>query len=291
VLFAKQRFMNITLDRASQEALFHLPDNDGAFPRPLRQHLEALGARRPAIVLAFPPKAAGTFLRAAAIKATGGELLRIVYAQGARDAQIYLPTLVAYYLGGFCTGPMVTHIHMQAFPANVAFLKAFGIRPSVMIRSIPDMLASYWDMLEASDDALQQGINCTIPADFRDLAADRKADFLVDVLAPWYAGYYATWLEHAHRDADVCVLNYSEFVTSPAVTLETILKHAGVPRTLEECQAAIDATWAERSGHRFNEGVEGRGHQYFAMQHLERIARLLSYYPATATMRGELIGL
>jgi hypothetical protein len=242
-------------------------------------------------VLAFPPKAAGTFLRAAAIKATGGELLRIVYAQGARDAQPYLPTLVAYYLGGFCTGPMVTHIHMQAFPANVAFLKTFGIRPSVMIRSIPDMLASYWDMLEASDDALQQGINCTIPADFRSLAADRKADFLIDVLAPWYAGYYATWLEHADRDADVSVLSYSEFVTSPAVTLEAILKHAGVPRTLEECQAAIDATWAERSGHRFNEGVEGRGHQYFAMHHLERIARLLSYYPATAAMRADLIGL
>jgi hypothetical protein len=259
--------MNITLDRASQEALFDLPNNDGVFPQPLRQHLEALGARRPAIVL------------------------RIVYAQGARDAQPYLPTLVAYYLGGFCTGPMVTHIHMQAFPANVAFLKTFGIRPSVMIRSIPDMLASYWDMLEASDDALQQGINCTIPADFRSLAADRKADFLIDVLAPWYAGYYATWLEHADRDADVSVLSYSEFVTSPAVTLEAILKHAGVPRTLEECQAAIDATWAERSGHRFNEGVEGRGHQYFAMHHLERIARLLSYYPATAAMRADLIGL
>jgi hypothetical protein len=283
--------MNISLDRTAQEALFNLPNNDGVFSEELQGYLGALGARRPAIVLAFPPKAAGTFLRAAAIKATGGELLRIVYAQGARDAQLYLPTLVAYYLGGFCTGPMVTHIHMQAFPANVAFLKAFGIRPSVMIRSIPDMLASYWDMLEASDDALLQGINCTIPPDFRSLPADRKADFMVDVLGPWYAGYYATWLECAERDADVCVLNYSSFVASPAATLEKLLQHAGAPRTLADCQAAIDATWAERRGHRFNEGVEGRSHRYFAMRHLERIGKLLSYYPATTAMRGELIGL
>jgi hypothetical protein len=283
--------MNISLDRTAQEALFHLPDNDGVFSGEQQRYLGALGARRPAIVLAFPPKAAGTFLRAAAIRATGGELLRIVYAQGARDAQLYLPTLVAYYLGGFCTGPMVTHIHMQAFPANVSVLQAFGIRPVVMMRSIPDMLASYWDMLERSDDALRQGLNCTIPPDFRSMGADRKADFLIDVLGPWYAGYYATWLDHAAQSDDVCLLNYPDFVHAPAATLETLLKHAGVPRTLEECQAAIDATWAERSGHRFNEGVEGRGHQYFAMRHLERIGRLLSYYPATATMRGELIGL
>ncbi|MDB5733644.1 MAG: hypothetical protein JWP16_2460 [Alphaproteobacteria bacterium] len=283
--------MNISLDRAAQEALFNLPNNDGVFPGELQRYLGTLGARRPAIVLAFPPKAAGTFLRAAAIKATGGELLRIVYAQGARDAQLYLPTLVAYYLGGFCEGPMVSHIHMQAFPANVSVLQAFGIRPVVMIRSIPDMLASYWDMLERSDDALRQGINCTIPPDFRDLPADRKADFLIDVLGPWYAGYYATWLEHAAQNDDVCVLRYCDFVQAPAATLETLLKHCGVPRTPEECQAAIDATWAERGRHRFNEGVEGRSHQYFAMRHLERIGRLLSYYPATTALRGELIGL
>ncbi len=176
--------MNISLDRAAQEALFNLPNNDGVFSGELQGYLGALGARRPAIVLAFPPKAAGTFLRAAAIKATGGELLRIVYAQGGRDAQLYLPTLVAYYLGGFCEGPMVTHIHMQAFPANISVLQAFGIRPVVMIRSIPDMLASYWDMLEGSDDALRQGLNCTIPPDFRNMGADRKADFLIDVLGP-----------------------------------------------------------------------------------------------------------
>ena len=155
--------MDIVLDRAAQEAMFDLPSNEGVYPDALRAYLGALGAKRPAVVLAFPPKAAGTFLRAAVIQATGGELLRTVYAQGARDAQPYLPTFIAYYLGGFCRGPLVTHIHMQAFPANVSFLEAFGIRPIIMIRSIPDMLASYWDMLEGNEAALQQGINCTIP--------------------------------------------------------------------------------------------------------------------------------
>jgi hypothetical protein len=283
--------MNITLDRTAHEAMFDLPDNDGVFPERLRAYLGVLGQKRPALILAFPPKAAGTFLRAAAIKATGGELLRIVYAQGSRDAQFYLPTLIAYYLGGFCAGPLVSHVHMQVFAPNISVLEAFGIRPVIMIRSIPDMLASYWDMLERSS-AQHQGINCTIPADFRDMPADRKADFLVDIVGPWYAGYYATWLDYARqKPGRVCALAYADFVNQPAATLETLLLHAGIPRTQAQCQAAIDAVWKERAGHRFNEGVEGRSHQYFSIRHFERIGRMLSYYPSTVLSRAELVGL
>jgi hypothetical protein len=283
--------MEILLDRTAQEAMFELPDNDGVFPERLRAYLGALGTKRPAIFLAFPPKAAGTFLRAAAVKATGGELLRTVYAQGSRDGQPYLPTFIGYYLGGFCTGPLVTHVHMQAFPPNISVLEAFDIRPIIMTRGIPDMLASYWDMLERST-AQNQGLNCTIPPDFRQLPADRKADFLVDVIGPWYASYYATWLDYAGRQSGrVCTLAYSDFIKQPAETLEKLLRHAGVPRSRAECQAAIDAVWEARNDHRFNEGTEGRSHQYFSIRHFERIGKMLSYYPSTTLQRAELIGL
>jgi hypothetical protein len=283
--------MDISLDQAALAAVFDLPDNDGAFSEAQRAYLGALGARRPAILLAFPPKAAGTFLRSAAIRATDGELLRVTYAQGSRDAQPYLPTFIAYYLGGFCGGPLVTHVHLQAFPPNMSILEAFDIRPVIMIRSIPDMLASYWDMLERSS-AQNQGINCTIPIDFRQMPADRKADFLIDVVGPWYAGYYATWLDYAQRrPGRVCALTYSDFLKKPAPTLVVLLQHAGVTRSQAECQVAIDAVWKERNEHRFNEGAEGRSHQYFSVCHFERIGRMLSYYPSTVLNRAELIGL
>jgi len=283
--------MQITLDGNAHAALFDLPDNDGAYSREQREYLGALGARRPAIVLAFPPKAAGTFLRTAAVKATGGDVLRLGYAQGSRDAQLYLPTLIAYYLGGFCAGPLVAHIHMQAFPANISLLEALGIRPVIMLRGIADMLASYWDMLERST-AANQGINCTIPGDFREITPQRKADFLIDVIAPWYAGYYATWLDYARRAGDrVLLLDYSEFRNDPAGSLVRLLAHAGVPRDLPQCQAAIDAAWQERHGLRFNEGVDGRGYRYFSLGHMERLNHLLSYYPATEPWRAELAGL
>jgi hypothetical protein len=283
--------MQISLDKSAVDAVFELPDNDGVFPEQLRAYLGGLGSKRPAIVLAFPPKAAGTFLRAAAIRATGGELLRVNYAQGSRDTQPYLPTFIAYYLGGFCAGPLVTHIHMQALPPNTSFLEAFDIRPIIMVRSIPDCLASYWTMLDRSV-ARHQGVNCTIPEDFRELPADRKADFLIDIIGPWYAGFYATWLEYAQRESDrVCVLSYSDFLKEPAASLEKLLRHAGVPRPPAVCQAAIDAVWAERNDHRFNEGREGRGQEFFAIRHMERIGKMLSYYPSTWAMRADLMGL
>jgi hypothetical protein len=79
-------------------------------------------------------------------------------------------------------------------------------------------------------------------------------------------------------------------VNQPATTLETLLRHAGISRSEAECQAAIDAIWAQRNDHRFNEGVEGRSHHYFSVRHFERLARMLSYYPSTASSRVELLG-
>jgi hypothetical protein len=203
-----------------------------------------------------------------------------------------MPTFIAYYLGGFCAGPMVAYIHMQAFPANMSFLEIFGIRPIIMIRSIPDMLASYWTMLESDEKSLSEGLNCTIPPDFRTLRADRKQDFLIDMIAPWYAGYYATWLDYARREADrVCVLNYGDFLKRPAATLESLLAHAGVPRPLPECQTAIDAVWEEAMPIVSRRAWRGRSYQFFSMRHFEKIGNMLNHYPVTVDRRAELMGL
>ena len=66
----------------------------------IARYLCELGQARPSVVLAFPPKAAGTYLRSAAISAVGGQLVRTVQAQGGRDATFYLPTFILYYTRG-----------------------------------------------------------------------------------------------------------------------------------------------------------------------------------------------
>ncbi|MGD0190092.1 MAG: hypothetical protein ABSD74_05080, partial [Rhizomicrobium sp.] len=134
-------------DSLAVRAAFAQPDNNGEFTGEFGAYLAELSARRGAVVFTFPPKAAGTFLRTAAITAIDGQLMRIAHAQGGRDGQPYLPLLVGYYSGLMGEKTLVTHIHMLALPANRRLIEVFDLRPIAMMRSIPDMLASYWDML------------------------------------------------------------------------------------------------------------------------------------------------
>ena len=282
--------MNANLDGNAINAAFAQPNFDGSYPAGLGEYLNALGARRPVVLFAFAPKAAGTFLRSAAIDAIGGQLVRITHAQGGRDAQLYLPILIQYYMGGVCEGPLVAHVHMQALPANRHFLEILGIRPIIMLRSIPDMLASYWDMLMQSPQARAEGLNCLIPPDFADFPDAAKADFMIDIVAPWYVSYYATWLDYvAEAPGETCLLRYADMRSDPAAVLESALWHAGLPHTRDECRAALDIAWKGRSGLRFNRGVSGRGKTYFTSDHLDRLARMLSYHPVLAEYAAELL--
>jgi hypothetical protein len=272
--------MPANLDPNAIGAAFAQPNNDGSFTGDFADYLAGLGRRRPAIVFAFPPKAAGTFLRTAAVIAIDGQLMRIVHAQGERDAQPYLPLLVSYYLGGMTDKTLVTHVHMQALQANRHFLEAFGLKPIIMVRSIPDMLASYLDMLETDDAALADGLNSHFPPHFRTLQTEEKADYLIDILGPWYVGYYATWLEYAQSSpARVCVLHYHDLLRTPDLLLAKALAHTGLPRPRELCRAAIEDVWREKALLRFNHGQSARGQAYFSEAQRARIRRMLSYYP------------
>lgn len=281
--------MEIELGSAALNALFAQPRIDGKFEGDLAKVARDLGRRRPVVLFAFPPKSAGTYFRAAAMFATGGELVRIVHAEGGRDPAPYLPTLVAYYLGGVTTGPLVTHIHMQATTGNRHFLDAFDIRPVVMMRSVPDMLASLWDMVEA-DPRTPFGLSFLVPEEFPNMSRPHKADFFIDMMGPWYAAYFASWL-HYHEDhpEKVCVLQYRDFKEDPADALECALEHAGVARSYDECEAALQKAWVNREKFRYNRGVNGRGGDYFSEDQIQRVARMLSHYDVIEPYMDELL--
>jgi hypothetical protein len=282
--------MAVNLDKSAVDAAFSQPDSDGTFSGAFGEYLGKLAQRRPVLLFAFAPKAAGTFLRTAAIAATGGQLVRVVHAQGGRDAQPYLPVFIYYYYGGVCEAPMVVHMPMQALPGNRNFIEALGLKPIVMLRSIPDMLASLCDMLASDEDARRDSINCKIPEAFPAFDKERRADFLIDMIAPWYASYFATWLEFAAAKPEtVCLLRYADMIAQPAEVLARALSHAGLEKPLDICRAAIAGTWDERGALRFNKGVAGRGREYFSPAHFARIERMLANFSALDGWHGELL--
>lgn len=281
----------ITLSSELAQAVFDLPRIDGEFRAETFRALNELSQGQRAVLLAFPPKSAGTFFTQAVIGAANGTLVRLGHALGGRDTQPYLPTLIAYYSGSLAGKVMVTLAHMQALPANIHMLEAFGIRPIIMMRSIPDMLASYCDMLDKDAEARNLGLNCLIPPGFETLPAGAKADFAADILAPWYASYFATWLGYAQRaPGQVYILHYRDFRTDPAYALECALEHAGILREPEICEAAVAQAWSVRGSLRFNRGERGRGRNYLGPQHLAQIERMLRHYPDLVPHLDELLG-
>lgn len=277
------------LDQNAIRAVFALAASDGGFDPDFAAYLATIRHNRPVLLLAFAPKAAGTFLRGAAIEATGGQLVRISHAQGGRDAQPYLPLFVNYLTGGVCEGPMVAHAHMQGFAANRRFCEAFDLKPIVMLRSISDMLASTRDMLDADPQARIDSLNCQVPEDFSARGAEEKSDFLIDMYAPWYVSYFASWLDYAQSDARVLLVDFSAFKADPAAVLARMLDHAGLAQPLEVCRAALDGVWRERQSLRFNKGVAGRGRDYFSPEHFARLERMMARYPVLASMRDALL--
>jgi hypothetical protein len=270
-------------------AAFSPPNCDGSFDPEFADYLNDLGATRPSVVLAFAPKAAGTYLRSACVAAVGGALVRTVHAQGGRDASFYLPTFLLYYAGGFPARPLITHVHMQALPANRHLIEALGLKPVIMIRSIPDMLASYADMLDGDSLSPDNWLNMRIPENFPSLGDAAKADFIIDRMAPWYVSYFSTWLEYAKADSRVLILDYDEFRADPDATLMTLLAHSGLPRSRQECRRALDAVWEDRSEFRFNKGVSGRGRARFTPAQVARLERQIDFYPDLAAMKKRLI--
>jgi sulfotransferase family protein len=278
--------MTIPLEAA--DAAFAPLAVDGSFDPNTARYLNALGRARPSIVLAFPPKVGGTYLRTAAITAADGQLVRTVHAQGGRDACFYLPILLRYYAGGIPGYPLVTHVHMQALPANRRIMEALDLRPVIMMRSLPDILMSYLDELES--DALEphKWLNIRVPDSYPHLDDEAKADFVIDMMTPWYVSYFSTWLDYARTDPRVLVLDYDDFRDDPAEALEQLLAHSRMPRPYAHCQAVLDALWQERTNFRYNKGVSGRGRLRFSAAQMERLKRQVDYYPDLAPVRERL---
>jgi hypothetical protein len=267
------------LDNEAIQTVFAPPDPDGRFKGPLLDYMRAVGARRNILLLAFAPKSAGTFFRAAAIYAVEGQLVRFNHALGGRDGRPYLPTVLACLLDDSAPHT-VAHLHMQAFTSNRHFLEAFGIRPIVMLRNIPDMLASFLDMFDTDPNARNDGLNCLIPENFLEFDDSKKRDFVIDIIAPWYSSYFATWKKYEDEaPKQVCVLHYPDFLADPAQTLQTALSHAGFAVSREKCEVALARATNQRENLRYNKGVRGRGRDYFSLEQRERLARHLAYYP------------
>jgi hypothetical protein len=282
--------MGVQIDNNAIQAIFMSPRYDGKFEGQLLEYAQALSKSRKMLVLPFAPKVGGTFFTQSAIYALGGQLIRTLHAGGGRDGTFYLPTVMLAFLDTDAPHP-VTHIHMQALVSNRNFIEAFDLRPVIMVRSIPDSLASFWDMMEATEYMRVEGFQSVVPKDFLKLSKEAKESFLVDMFAYWFVSYYASWMAYLEVASDrICVLRYTDLKANPASTLERALTHAGFSVTPEQCAEGVERATDQKTLLRFNKGIVGRGRKYFSDVHLQKIASMMKHYPQLKPWADELMG-
>lgn len=282
--------MNAEDNKRITNLVFSLPNQDGSYSADCQNVLDQFSIRRQVLLFIFPPKCGGTFLRSAAIKAIDGQLIRTCYAQGGREAQFYLPTFLQYYLGGLPDQVLVSHVHMQGRAGNYNLIEALNLKPVTMVRSISDMLVSTRDMFMNEAGSMAESVPCYVPEAFSEYDEARKADFLMDMLAPWYVSFYASWFEYINKNPGrFLVLKFDDLMDSPAELLKNILDHAGVPQSLETCQQSLDIVWAGRKQFRYNKGVPGRGAGYFSPAHFERLQKMIAQFPSLAGWEDDLL--
>src|SRR5581483_3844572 len=103
--------MSILFDPEATQAAFSVAACDGAYEPDFANYLAELGESRPAVVLVFPPQAAGTYLRSAAIVATSGALVRTVHDHGGLDPRFSLPTFALDLAHGSAATTNGTRLH------------------------------------------------------------------------------------------------------------------------------------------------------------------------------------
>ena len=211
------------------------------------------------------PKSASTFLAACLAENTG--FVRFFLGQDyLAEQDLYLPRLIdAWSMDIVCTQ------HARANRPNLDLMAEFSIRPVVLVRDIGDALVSLCDHLHRECSTV-----LSFDVDDSLLRRDRAAqlDALIDIVGPWYAGFYAGWVR---ADIDKLWLSYADVVADPSVSVGKVLDYYGIDRA----PYAIErATRQARGGQvRFNVGRGGRGREFLSTAQRDRLRRLAGHFP------------
>ncbi len=245
------------------------PEQDGTY-RNLEDIRKNLAHRNEYILLACMPKSGSTFLLSVLHEVTGFRDGTLCYAYDRSDQDLYLPKLVA-----FVTTDVIVRQHIRANKPNLELLKCFSIRPVVVVRNLFDTIISLYDHYR-NESPISPGI---LAADhFAELDDETQLDMLVDLMAPWYIGFYVSWYQAKERqEIEMFWTTYEEIIADKPRMVRKVLDFYNINRTDEQIEAAMEAVSQKRT--RFNKGITGRGEMGLTESQKARIVNFTRYYP------------
>jgi hypothetical protein len=217
------------------------------------------------ILVACVPKSGSTFISAALSNLPDFTKVNLTYGFGHREQE--LAVLNCALLHGF---NYVAQHHVRFSQPTEWILKIFGIFPVVLLRNLYDCVASLYDHLHKEDVTLPMAY---IPVDFQSWNKERKINFIIDFILPWYANFISCWAEYS---GPMLTLTYGEAMKNPGETIGRIASAAGLVVSAADIERAMAPLDAETT--RFNVGRVGRGFEMLSRAQVARIRQMFSYY-------------
>jgi hypothetical protein len=200
------------------------------------------------IVVASMPKSGSTYLQKVLAHITGFRPYWLNTIGHDNERNLELTAIPMFLAQG-----TVTQEHMRATRANVHWLKRMGVRPTVLVRNIFDVIVSSRDHSAGGDIC---GPNAHTPAAYNTWCPEDQAWFIIRMGLPWHLTFVSSWLD-AQREIPVLWVSYEDVVQQTVATVARILEHTGVERSSADIQRL--AAEVDLDNVRFNRGLSGRG--------------------------------
>jgi Sulfotransferase domain len=163
----------------------------------------------------------------------------------------------------------VSQNHVRYSTPTKSLIIEYEMTPVVLVRDIFDAIVSLSDHLMNRSIYMSMGF---FKEDMRAWPKEKVADFLVDMVAPWYINFFVSWQECP----DKLLFTYEELTGDPLGCLQKVAAKANLSVSHSDCEQAVKLAKTKKT--RLNKGVAGRGEELTQAQR-ERIASYARYYP------------
>ncbi len=236
-----------------------------------------LSKRGQYVFIACMPKTASTFLSFVLSELTGFTRVTLYEGLERTEQEPYLPKIIDAY-----SFPSVTQQHMKATRYNLRILRAFSIKPVILVRNIFDIPISLREYF--FEEGLHKSFAFFANKNFADLDEQTQLDCIIELSLPWFIDFYVSWFEACRTGRiDAMWLTYEEAVTDWKATLQKVLNFYKIKKSDQEIEDALQKTLGKGSQKvvniRLNKGFAGRGRLALTQSQKDKIIGLTRFYP------------
>lgn len=221
------------------------------------------------ILVACFPKSGSTWLSEILSALPGFARADLVPVYDRREQELAFERLLAAHHLNY-----VAQHHCRYSAATQHCLRAFSIKPVILVRDIFDCVVSVKDQIDRglNDPVTRIGPLAYVPRVYDEWPDEARLNFVVDMCIPWYFNFFVGWQDCG----DGVWVRYEDLLADPHATVRHIAEVFAIDASGAEIDTALAA--AAHQPTRRNVAVAGRGRMLSDAQR-RRIERFAAYYP------------